>query len=162
MQDEGPFEDEAPPTEEEIAAARALAAAIDGEADPPPGSLAELARAARASVRDEPPLAREVISRSIDEGLARRRRARARVALGAFAAAAIAIAGFVALQPTVDRPPPPTAGELALPALLSPPQVPLREGERTSERSDRLARLASADWLAAEVAAARADGSEAP
>jgi hypothetical protein len=103
-----------------------------------------------------------VISRSIDEGLSRRRRTRVRVALSAFAAAAIAIAGFFALQPTADRPAPTTEGELAVPALLSPPQAPLREGERTSERTDRLARLASADWLAAEVAAARASVSEAP
>lgn len=162
MQDEGPFEHEPPPTEEEIAAARALADALDGKADPAPGSLADLARAAQASVREQPPLARAVITRSIDEGLARRRRTRARVALSAFAAAAIAIAGFFALRPTADRPAPTTEGELALPALLSPPQAPLREGERTSERTDRLARLASADWLAAEVATARAGVSEAP
>ena len=167
MQDEGPFHDEPPPTEDELAAARTLAAALDGEAEPAPGSLAELARAARASASSasatsEPPLSLALVSRAIDEGLARRRRTRARVAVTAFAAAALAIAGLVTLGPSADLEAPQTEAGAALPTLTSAPQAPLPEGERTSERVDRLARLASADWLAAELAVARSEGEEAP
>jgi hypothetical protein len=163
MQDEGPFHDEPPPTEEELAAARALAAALDGETEPAPGSLAELARAARASASSasatrEPPLSRAVVSRAIDEGLSRRRRTRTRAALAAFAAAALAVAGFVGLSPMADHATPQPVQALTLPALSVPRERPLTDTERTSDRADRLARLASADWLAAELAVARAEG----
>lgn len=158
MQDEGPFSDEAPPTEEEIAAARALADELDGARDPSRGSLAELARAARATVRDEPALSAGVVHHGVEAGLAKKRGAQRRVALVSFAAAAITLLGFVALANpfassdavVVDAP-----ASLGLTPL---PHTPFTEGQRSSDRVDRMARLAREDWLAAEVARAREDG----
>jgi hypothetical protein len=156
MQDEGPFSDEAPPTEEELAAARALAAELDGAGDPARGSLAELARAARATTRDEAPLSADVVRRGVEAGLAKKRTAQRRVAFVSFAAAAIALIGFVTLaSPFASRDvvesdrPSPTVGPLELTRL---PRAPFPEGQRTSDRIDRMARLASEDWLADQLA----------
>ncbi len=162
MQDEGPFSDEAPPTEEELAAARALAAELDGARDPSRGSLAELARAARATVRSETPLAADVVRRGIEAGLAKKRGAQRRVALVSFAAAAIALAGFVALanpfasHDVVDRDL--TNVVIESPGLSHLPITPFTEGQRTSDRVDRMARLASEDWLAEQIARASREG----
>lgn len=162
MQDEGPFSDEAPPTEEEIAAARALAAELDRARDPSRGSLGELARAARATVRDEEPLSADVVRRGVESGLAKKRSAQRRVAFVSFAAAAIALIGFVALaSPFASRDvvesdlPRPTVGALELTRL---PSAPFPEGQRTSDRLDRMARLASEDWLAEQIAQDREGG----
>lgn len=156
MQDEGPFSDEAPPTEEEIAAARALAAELDGARDPSRGSLGELARAARATVRDEESLSADVVRRGVEAGLTKKRSAQRRVAFVSFAAAAIALIGFVALanpfasrdvvEPDLANP---TVG---LPELTRLPSAPFPDGQRTSDRLDRMARLASEDWLADQLA----------
>ncbi len=162
MQDQGPFHDEPPPTEEELAAARALADELDGARRPSRGSLAETALAARAAVRDEAPLDRSIVRRGVEEGLARRRRASRTVAITAFAAAAIAVAGLVVTQAagvlwlvgsggsagaTISVP-------IAAPTLSALRVEPFPEGQRTSERVDRMARLAASDWWTDEVAAA--------
>ncbi|MBN8611372.1 MAG: hypothetical protein J0L92_12335 [Deltaproteobacteria bacterium] len=156
MQDEGPFSDEAPPTEEELAAARALAAELDGAGDPTRGSLAELARRARATTHDQPPLSADVVRRGVEAGLAKKRTAQRRVAFVSFAAAAIAVIGFVALaSPFTSRDvvesdlPSPTVGP---PELTGLPSAPFPDGQRTSDRLDRMARLASEDWLAEQIA----------
>lgn len=162
MQDEGPFSDEAPPTEEELAAARALAAELDGANDPARGSLGELANAARASVRDEPALSLDVVRRGVEAGLAKKRSAQRRVAFVSFAAAAIALIGFVALaSPFASRDvvesdlPRPTVGP---PELTGLPSAPFPEGQRASDRVDRMARVASEDWLAEQIAHEREGG----
>jgi len=162
MQDQGPFHDEPPPTEEELAAARALADELDGARPPSRGSLAETALAARAAVRDEPPLDRAIVRRGVDEGLARRRRTSRAVAFTALAAAAIAVAGLVIMQGagilqlagSGGSAGPTTSPPIAAPALTALRIEPFPDGQRTSERVDRMARLAASDWWADEVAAA--------
>ncbi|MBX7191021.1 MAG: hypothetical protein K1X94_03135 [Sandaracinaceae bacterium] len=169
MQDEGPYADEAPPTEEELREARLLAEALDHRGEPPRGSLAELAQAARATVRDDghalagstERLARE----GVERGLARRTSTTRRVAFAALAAAAVAVAGFVAFGPSADRGSGPivaTESEVSLPPLSAWPGGRHDDGEPSSARVDRMARLASEDWLAAELAEAQARDTESP
>jgi hypothetical protein len=146
------FDDDPEPTAEELAAARALAEELDGARAPAPGSLGEVALRVRATVSEQAPLPVRVVSSGVDEGLARRRRVRRRVAFSALAAAAVAVAGFLGTFAVEGPAVPPAAPSLEAPALREVRFAPLPEGERASERVDRLARAASADWLGAALA----------
>jgi len=158
--DEDVWGDEPAPTEEELEAARALAESLERGGAPAPGSLAETALRVRATVASAAPLEPRLVTLGIEEGLARRRRSRRLVAASAFAAAAIALVGVLgtlavrratlsglALEGTVAAPP--AMSELRFEAFP--------EGQRASERVDRMARAASADWLSAELARASSE-----
>lgn len=158
MQDQGPFHDEPPPTDDELRAARALADELDGASPPTRGSLAETALIARAASREEPPLDRAIVRRGIEEGSVRRRRSTRVIAFTTFAAAAVALAGLVvtrAVWPAAPQAPPITTPPPSL-TVLAP--APFPEGQRTSERVDLMAHLAAGDWIAAQVTAAHAGG----
>lgn len=154
-------DDEPEPTEEELRAAAELARALDGRADPAPGSDAAFASALRAT-RSAPPKLEDaererVVARAMAKGTqVARSRHRARwLAIAAAALVAIAVPAGLAL----------TGGARDVPVVA--PSIafggptdaifagPFADEQRASERMDRIASTRAHDYFAAIAAGER-------
>lgn len=152
-------DDEPEPTDEELRQAAELARALDGEADPAPGSDAAFATALRASRKLEPklqPIERDrVVTRAMTRGGARAR-TRTGARWLAIAAAAVLTVGLpLGWALSIDAPPPePTQVSFGGPtdAIFS---APFRDDQRASERMDRIASTRAHDYFAVLAAEAR-------
>lgn len=155
-------DDEPEPTEEELRAAAELAHALDGRADPAPGSDAAFASALRATRSAAPKLEdaerERVVARAMTKGTAvARSRSRARwLAIAAAALVAIAIPAGLAL----------TGGPREVSGVVAPSigfggptdaifGGPFEDDQRASDRMDRIASTRAHDYFAAIAAGAR-------
>lgn len=154
-----PMDDEPEPTEEELRAAAELARALDAKGDPAPGSDAAYASALRATrgmgAKLEPAEASRAVERALARG-ARGARTRGRVRWLAVAAAAlfaVAIPVGLAMQhrdasggTTTTTPPRVLSFGGPTDAIFG---APFEDGQRPSERMDRIANVRAHDYFAA-------------